>query len=405
MGMADPPPLPALERALRAILSPAMAGRAAALEALGADDWRVLEQRMVDHRLEPLVGWLVREDPALAARLPASLAERLASGARAEAIHALAEQHALVTTVGHLEKAGLQPMALKGACIAFTAYPEPGLRQMRDLDLLLEDEAATLAAFRTLVAQGFVRYGDDRGDPAASLHASHQLPPLVSPDGNHLVELHHRVGHGAGQDAWSGTLHARAGRLRLLDAELIVPSPEDQIVHLVRHAAVDHRFDNGPLTVSDLHFLTRSMPIDRKELAAAAARAGVARETDLLLHMAREAWENVNEHADPDMARGAAAAWALMLADPAAVRTSRIHEGLRGVPGSLTRRLLPDRARLAREQGAVETPAQHGWALVRHWGALIARRGPAFLARAAGPREDEALAAFRDWQADGAARP
>jgi len=64
-----------------------------------------------------------------------------------------------------LETEGFRVLVLKGAALCQTLYPEPGLRPMRDIDLLLPwDEA--LAAHALLQRHGF----KDPGDPTSELH-------------------------------------------------------------------------------------------------------------------------------------------------------------------------------------------------------------------------------------------
>lgn len=54
-----------------------------------------------------------------------------------------------------LAEAGIQPLILKGAALAYTLYPDPALRPMRDIDLLFRKEDAHQAQ-RLLIANRFV---------------------------------------------------------------------------------------------------------------------------------------------------------------------------------------------------------------------------------------------------------
>ena len=90
-----------------------------------------------------------------AGNLPAALSEflfseNLLSGARARRL-----LETLVETVRVLRAAGVEVVAIKGAALAFFHYPDPALRPMGDLDLLLRDPRDLERATAALVAAGW----------------------------------------------------------------------------------------------------------------------------------------------------------------------------------------------------------------------------------------------------------
>ncbi|PLK27382.1 nucleotidyltransferase family protein [Novosphingobium sp. TH158] len=234
------------------------------------------------HRLGPLLHHL----HAANGRVPEPLAESWRAAYRASAIAAMACRAELDRTCSVLEAAGMRPIALKGAWLAWQAYPDPALRPMRDIDLLLAPHEVA-AAQDLLVAQGYV------ADPAElsledMLRLDKHLPGLTSPRGVR-VELHHRLWEVdgrmdhraprdiAGDDPVVRTM--RVGELRFL-------APQDTLAHLIIHAVYDHRLDCGPLLFADIAWLLHASPIDWAEFWHRAEQEGWQRGARLVLELA-----------------------------------------------------------------------------------------------------------------------
>jgi hypothetical protein len=103
----------------------------------------------------------------------------------------------LAEILAALEGAGIRALVLKGAALCHVLYPRPGMRPMRDLDLLVDPSA--LHAARKLVAQ----LEGHRPEPqvGADAHEDRHLVAALTRD--HLlvsVEIHH-VLPGVGTDA------------------------------------------------------------------------------------------------------------------------------------------------------------------------------------------------------------
>lgn len=126
-----------------------------------------------------------------ASGLPAPLSDFLFSEisfARARASRLL---ETLAATVAALRAAGVEVVALKGAVLAFFHYPDPALRPMGDLDLLLRDRADLGRATAALVRAGWRPLFDTsrhrvfaRGDERVARPASED------PDNPIRVEVH-----------------------------------------------------------------------------------------------------------------------------------------------------------------------------------------------------------------------
>jgi hypothetical protein len=177
-------------------------------EALAA--WRELRPHFdVDaadgdvHRLLPLLGWnLARAglDPATEAELP-----RLLGLVRRTWAQNQRRFHALAQVLPDLAAHGIRPILVKGAALATSTYPTPGLRPMEDVDLLVEppDRDRTLAL---LEARGFTIADRTVRDPANELGAigPGELDRLE-------IDLHWRLnqhlalpnGHAADRELWA----------------------------------------------------------------------------------------------------------------------------------------------------------------------------------------------------------
>ena len=243
------------------------------------------------HRLGPWLHWrLAHAQPALGAAWPAPAKVVLATQFREATLRNLAIQADLVRLHRSLAGAGIPGLALKGAYLAHHAYPHPATRTMRDIDLLVP-EAAIMRAFEVLLANGCARLDRYSGDPAAFLAGGKHLPPLRTPSGQVNVEVHARLVHpeharDGGVDEpglWARQVQAPIG-----GQALAFLSPTDLLLHLVVHAAYDHRFDNGPLTFVDLAMLIERQPIDWPLLWQLAGQGGWLRGVALLLAMVEQ---------------------------------------------------------------------------------------------------------------------
>jgi len=281
-------PLPQLQRLLLDILSPIRPVDPATVAQLADDEWETLLRMARHHRLRPMLHWhLTRERADLTA--PRRFKEALAAGFERAAMRALRLQRELLLVHRHLEKAKIPHLALKGAFLAFYAYPHPALRPMRDLDLLVPETMA-LKAYEVLLDNGLTRPNKYyRGDLDAALEASHHLPPLYCASGQVSIELHTRFsrpdGTGVPDLAHDAGLWRRAVHQPIADRTLCYLAPTDLLLYLIQHAVHQHRLDNGPLVLSDLAYLLERHTIDWPLFWRRAQQHGQTRGALLLLKM------------------------------------------------------------------------------------------------------------------------
>ncbi|MES2698500.1 MAG: nucleotidyltransferase family protein [Pseudomonadota bacterium] len=279
----------AQRRALLAMVSSSVEPDTAAMARFGPDDWQAIATMTAQHRL----GALLHDQVRLRGGnwpVPADLRERWKARHLRGAMRAMSLQLGLRRMAGVLADLNLPFAVLKGGWLAWSAYPHPAHRPLRDIDLLLPADGA-MAAFATLEAAGFTRRADDVTPLDHALVHNKHLPPLFAPDMRMAVELHTRIIHDVPAGDLSGTIADSAALLaRTVPRDLggfVAPtlSPTDTLLHLIVHAAYDHRFDNGPLVLNDIAAIVRTCPVDWHRFAAMATAGGWQRGSQLLLQL------------------------------------------------------------------------------------------------------------------------
>ena len=252
---ADLAHLRVLRRLMLALIAAGSGPLDAALAGLSAADWQALDQMAWQHRLQPLLHARRGRGSDRPARAPQPILERWSTAYRTAGIRALKARAELAETTARLEAAGFAPIALKGAWLAWHAYPNPALRPLRDLDLLLTPETV-IPAFELLVSHGYTPPEVQEFALDDAVRLDKHMPPLTSPRGitielhQRLWEIDGRMDHAAPR-ADEAAIRARAVRI----GDITYPHPADMLAHLVIHAVYDHRLDCGPLLLPDIAYL------------------------------------------------------------------------------------------------------------------------------------------------------
>ncbi len=272
---------------LRALLLDLLGTRevlAARLDALAPDDWARLEALALSYHCDPML----HHRHAGNGLIPADLRGRWRDRYRANAMRAMVLKVELGEVVGLLETAGFAPIALKGAWLAWYAYPEPALRPMTDIDLLLTPETV-IASYDLLQAHGYVVTAHPEMALADLIRFDKHMPELRGPRGT-IIELHHRLWEPDGLLDHASPRHdveAVRARAQRVDG-LLYPAPDDMLAHLLIHAAYGHRLNCGPVILSDIAYFVARYPVDWPQLWTRAAHEGWRAGARLLLAMASE---------------------------------------------------------------------------------------------------------------------
>lgn len=367
---------------------------------IGAAEWREMAAMVAPHRLEPVLHWRA-EGSGWA--LPEDLAAAWAAAHRRAALAALVQQAALGLAIERLGAAQIPAVALKGVRLAWRDYPAPGLRPMRDLDLLVSPDMA-LDAFAILAEAGFAPETRDPAVLAEALAISHELPHQHHAKFGVTIELHHRLTDPPGSRGYripqldAAAVFARAEPLELGGGRVACPAADDLLAHLVVHALYGHRLDCGPLALADIHFLAADPALDAARFRAQAEAGGWTRGADLLLALtARWFGALPLQFAAPPDAVIEAAEEAL-LPDPAGRRQAELFAELGAarrpgaLAGALARRFVPAR-RVVADEGA----GRGGGLFWPRWAARRIGAAVAGLASSRARREAGRAAAVLRW--------
>lgn len=257
---------------------------ASAFSALSEGKWHDLLALARLTRTLPLVARALHRSQ-LSDAVPPPLAGPWREELRFHAMRTLVQAQAIAGTLSLLAAESYCPIALKGLGLAYRDYPDPSLRPLRDLDLLM-------TAAEAPAAQQFLlhrpQYRRRKGAGHYGIDHSHQLPEIEHIGSTLVIELHHRI-NARGWPGEAGLLEMLRGScspVTLLGQQIMVPSPEANLLHLVEHATLHHLFGNGPLLLADLHFLASSHPIDWERLRALAQAMQLRNALDLVLALA-----------------------------------------------------------------------------------------------------------------------
>jgi len=208
------------ERVLRLVLSPSHA----ALEAAGRVDVRRLDH--TSRRLLPLAYPALRDLGASGPLVEAAECEYRFTASRNAALFERGRR-----LVQGLRRAGVEPIALKGAALVARYYRDAGLRPMADLDLLvpLNGLFPALAAFQ--------RGGwTPRYTLTPSLFRTRHAAPFTTAEG-FACDLHWRVFPEPTPPSVAAALWTAATEVDFHGATIRVLSPADQLLHVCLHGA------------------------------------------------------------------------------------------------------------------------------------------------------------------------
>jgi hypothetical protein len=141
---------------------------------------------------------------------------------------------------------GMPVVVLKGMDLGRRYYEERLQRPMTDVDLLVPTQELGRAV-EILSRKGFKKIGPHPSGRIRVEMARNEESPAV--------ELHHRLLSGDSEH-WLRGIWRRADQVRIpgIRGTLRVLSPEDQIVYLIRHAAVQHLLES-PIWLKDIQLV------------------------------------------------------------------------------------------------------------------------------------------------------
>lgn len=278
-----------VRRHLLAMLASASHGAPLGDARLDAAGWAQLQHMARQHRLEPLLHDAGRGGGAVS-NIPDEVAKSWAAAYQESAMRTLAVKATLIKVNAILARFGIACAALKGARLAWHAYPHPALRPMRDLDLLVSPARAR-DAFQALVDNGFTLSTSNTMPIDIALRERKHLPGLLDPATGTFVELHLRLfdrldeANADALLAMPDMLLAKLDWLKLGSQQIAFLPATETLLHLVVHSAYDHRFDNGPQIFRDVAVLIESASIDWQRFWTLAREGDWVRGCHLVLRL------------------------------------------------------------------------------------------------------------------------
>ena len=239
------------------------------VEAVDAAQWARIVARASDHRCLPCLDRSLT-DTGLGNLAPAPTMAALARRRAGWTRRALGVARECARIHHVLATAGIAHLFLKGVPLALDAYPQPWLRPMRDIDVLVApgDAQRAHALLARESAEGTPGSLPDMAGPRGTKH----LSAIRSPAGLLPVEVHDRLVPSdprlpttgpqiLADAAWRDATTVMAG-----GTALPVPGREVTLVHLIIHGLLDHELNNGPLFAVDLVHWLRCHPPGRARL-------------------------------------------------------------------------------------------------------------------------------------------
>ncbi len=237
-----------------------------------------------EHRIGPLL-WRAL---GAAGRLDALGPDRAVLGAMADAFRMealLLLPRAVALAVSPLTAAGLEPVVFKGPAVA-ARYPEPGLRPMEDIDLLLP-RAAHQHALDALRRAGW-RVARPGGSDLYDTALTHPEVPSL------FLELHYGL-EGTSQRVTAldpERLWARRQPLACAGTPAFGLPPAEELVVLAAHAGKPHHGFVRLMWIADLAMIVgdaagRGEPVDWDRVRAAAGSARCVTVVGAALELAR----------------------------------------------------------------------------------------------------------------------
>jgi hypothetical protein len=218
--------------------------------------WSKVTSRAIQHGVSPLLYVNLRE-ASLDSIVPEQMMDRLRRAYLNSIARSLLIQHEIECLLKTFNRESIPVIALKGSVLAQTLYTNPALRPMGDLDLLIRQ--ADIARVKPLLlAVGYQISPDPFGRSASfRWHFLKGMPfRKVGEDGASLeLDLHwHLVFFDWYGDVVKMDLDGfwqRAVPVNIAGKRVLQLCPEDTILHLCAHMAINHKYQ-GLLRYVDL---------------------------------------------------------------------------------------------------------------------------------------------------------
>lgn len=263
-------------------------------------DWERWLELTEEHQLSPLLGSRSTSGASRFARgRPAQIGDAL-RGAYVHVARDSAFVHSELQRILASLRCVADPIALKGAALAYSLYDHPSERPMTDIDLLLSSEQAAAAA-SILREHGYQPIG-----PAGN---HHHLPPLRHAVREVTVELHTNLATPGLPERVVERLIQRAQCVPLADGnEMRILDPPAGLVHHAIHALRNPVGDPLVRNLFEVAWLAaRLNAVELQEALELSRQAGVHGQVATACALAEQLFGRV--HGIPEPPAGAVRFW------------------------------------------------------------------------------------------------
>jgi hypothetical protein len=199
-------------------------------------DWSNVPAQAEAHGLTPL---LYTHLQAAGLSMPAAIHQQLQARAIQHSHANWVRGCVLAEILTAFQAAGIEALVLKGAALAHLVYPQPGLRPMRDIDLLVSKSQARSA--QTLLAE----LGFHAPPPGDTLPAKHLLAAKRWSEGMQVtVELHHNLYTNGTLDTEIEALRPAAMPLTIAGVTAHTLGYEAMLEHIYQHLRTNLLLDS-----------------------------------------------------------------------------------------------------------------------------------------------------------------
>jgi hypothetical protein len=205
-------------------------------QAANRSDWRSLPAQAETHGLTPL---LYTHLQAADIPIPNSIKEQLQTRTMQHSHANRVRAKTLAEVLDAFQSAGIDTLVLKGAALAHLVYPQPGLRPMRDVDVLVSRSQARQA--QALLAE----LGFNAPPPGDALPAKHLPNAQREAEGLPVsIELHHNLYANGTPTTEMEALRLRAIPFTIENVTAYTLSHEDMLEHIYQHIRVNILLDS-----------------------------------------------------------------------------------------------------------------------------------------------------------------
>ncbi len=223
------------------------------------DQWQSLLGVAHQHNLLPMLVWVVkRAAPEL---VVSELWEPAFTSVRQNALRHIWLEQAQRQVNRAFNEAGIAAVWLKGIALAVTVFPQPALRPMADLDVLVP-YAERETALKIAESLGFV-FDEPPNFVEAALQDTKQDYHYRLMSGDIYLEIHYRlinegeIPHTFDKEAWFFS------QVDTSDENLPILKPDAFLLHLCAHVVIHHGEETATLSqFHDIHRVLTNTTID-----------------------------------------------------------------------------------------------------------------------------------------------